>query len=73
MAVLPRVLPRSLLRVLLALAVLALWEIATRVLRIPAYILPPPTRIAAAQPFYLLCHKSAGNSPPSRPLMVDVL
>lgn len=42
------VLPRSLLRVLLALAVLALWEVAARVLQIPAYILPPPTRIAAA-------------------------
>jgi NitT/TauT family transport system permease protein len=40
--------PRSILRVLLALAVLAVWEVAARVSEVPAYILPAPTRIAAA-------------------------
>ncbi|HEX7156331.1 MAG TPA: ABC transporter permease [Burkholderiaceae bacterium] len=39
---------RPALRALLAVALLALWEGAARLLDVPAYILPPPSRIGAA-------------------------
>ncbi len=38
---------RFVLPVLLFLAAVALWEIAVRVFAVPAYILPPPTRVVA--------------------------
>ena len=39
---------RSLLRALLLVASLALWEGAVRALRVPAFILPPPSQIGIA-------------------------
>jgi NitT/TauT family transport system permease protein len=43
-----RHLPRSLLRLLLVLAVLAAWEGAVRFFDIPAYILPAPSKVCVA-------------------------
>ena len=37
---------------------LALWEIAVRALNVPAYLLPPPTAVAAAMDHTLLLHLS---------------
>jgi len=39
---------RSVLRALLLVASFAVWEGAVRALRVPAFILPPPSQIGAA-------------------------